>query len=96
MFIFYLYNHICGHFETWLVLNQTSGVPLAREAAAADGPPEEPHFPSDPGAAGRPGPDWHAQDREDGSGVPAGEHTGAQFNTIQFHMKYSVGRKVES
>lgn len=37
----------------------------ARETAAADGCPEDPHLPSDPGAAGRSGPDGPAEDRED-------------------------------
>lgn len=37
----------------------------ARETAAADGCPEDPHLPSDPGAAGRSGPDGPVEDRED-------------------------------
>lgn len=51
-------------------------VSTAGEAAAANGPPEEPHLPADPGPAGRAGPDRHAENREDGPGVPAGEHSG--------------------
>lgn len=50
----------------------------AREAAAANGPPEEPHLPSDPGPTGRTGPDRHAENREDRLGVPAGEHSGRE------------------
>ena len=53
----------------------------AREAAAADGPPEESYLPSDPGSAGGLGPDGHAEDGEDRPGVPAGEHTGSAFST---------------
>ena len=53
-----------------------AGVTTAGEAAAADGPSEEPHLPPHTGPAGRPGPDRHAEDGEDRPGVPAGEHPG--------------------
>lgn len=53
----FIYAHVN---EMWLII---SHIPLfkfrsstAREAAAADGPPEEPHFPSDPRPTGCPGP----------------------------------------
>lgn len=56
-------------------------VSTAGEAAAANGPPKEPHLPADPGPAGRSRPDRHAEDREDGPGVPAGEHSGRKYST---------------
>lgn len=59
----------------------TAVVSTAGEAAAANGPPEEPHLPADPGPAGRTGPDRHAENREDGPGVPAGEHSGRNCST---------------
>lgn len=59
----------------------TAVVSTAGEAAAANGPAEEPHLPAHPGPAGRTGPDRHAENREDGPGVPAGEHSGRKYCT---------------
>lgn len=55
----------------------------AGEAATADGPPKEPHIPSDPGIAGCSRPDRHAEDWEDWPGVPTGEYTGKLFFPFQ-------------
>lgn len=97
-------DYICYLSEMWLIFKigfphrkyLCAGVPAARQAAAANGPPEEPHIPPDPRPAGRPGPDRHAQDWEDRSGVPAGEYTGAQCSTFAIWWNRAVSWEKEA